>query len=105
MGVGVRVRMEAVWPGVKPAQGRQMDQAQPNTGAAAQRNRHPHTHGPRSKAAKQMPQMQQHCPWGESQLDNGTTWTSGQTDGNTRGRGRHRARGTNTYRQTETRGT
>lgn len=80
-------------------------QAQPNIGTAAQRNRDTHTHmGPEAET-KQMPQMQPHCPWGESQLDNGTTWTSGQTDGNTRGRDRHRACGTNAYGQTETRGT
>lgn len=95
-GVGVRVRIEAVWPGVKPTQGRQMDSGTTqHRDSCSEERRHPHTHGPRSKATKQMPQMQPHCPWGESQLDNGTTWTSGQTDGNTRGRDRHRACGTN----------
>lgn len=52
-----------MWPGVKPAQGRQMDQAQPNTGTAAQRNRDTHTHmGPEAKQQNRCPRCSPTVP-------------------------------------------
>ena len=59
------------------------------------------THAPAQKKSDktEMPQMQPQCLQGDSPLDNGTTWTSGQTDGSTDW---HRAWGRSTHGETAT---